>query len=316
LRTTGSAGVAARRLVAGGERGRQLKKSLVVYALLLPGFAYFAAFKYVPMWGLLLAFKNYKPIYGFWNSRWVGLANFSEFFTNSDFPMLLYNTFRLALNSIFFFFPLPIILALLLHEVGHAGFKRTVQSVIYVPHFISWVVVAGISQAVLGDEGLFNSLLASVGVQQIPFLYSPRWLRATVLLQIIWKESGWGTIIFVAALTGVNPDLYEAATIDGANRLDKLWHVTLPALKQIIVLMLILRVGRFLDTGFEQIFLLLNAMNRNVGEVFDTYAYEMGILQGRFSYAITASIFKSVVGFALVLLSDRLAKRAGQEGIL
>ena len=295
---------------------RQFKKSMPVYLILLPGLVYFIMFKYVPMWGMLLAFKNYKPIYGFWDSKWVGLSNFREFFTNSDFIMLLTNTFILAIYNIVFYFPIPIILALLIHEISNKAFKRTVQSMIYVPHFISWIVIAGISQAILGDTGLINGFLDTLGADKVPFLYSSEWFRTTVLIQTLWKESGWGTIIFIAALTGINPDLYEAATIDGANRFSRLWHITLPAIKSTIIIMLILRVGRFLDTGFEQIFLLLNSMNRQVGEVFDTYVYEIGIIQGRFSYAIAASIFKSTVGFILVILSDKLAKRVGEEGIL
>lgn len=297
-------------------RKKRIKKSIPVFIMLIPGILYFILFKYVPMWGILLAFKNYKPVYGFWDSKWVGIDNFVSFFTNPDFIMLLNNTFRIALNNIVFYFPVPILLALLMHELRNRAFKRTVQSIVYVPHFISWVVVSGMTITIFGYQGIVNYWLNSFGVESLKFLYSAEWFRPMLLIQVIWKESGWGTIIFVAALTGVNNDLYEAATIDGAGRLRKLWNVTLPSIRGTIIVMLILRVGRFLDTGFEQIFLLLNAMNRGVGEVFDTYVYEIGIMQGRYSYAITASIFKAIIGLTLIFISDKLAKRAGESGIL
>ncbi|MFA9380146.1 MAG: ABC transporter permease [Acetanaerobacterium sp.] len=294
----------------------RLRKSWPVLLILLPGIVYFIMFKYVPMWGLLLSFKNFKPIYGFVDSAWVGFDNYISFFTSSDFPRLLVNTLWLAVYNILFYFPLPIILALLLHEVTHKHFKKTLQTLIYIPHFISWVVVYGICQQVLGADGLINRLVLDAGGVGIPFLYSEQCFRGVVLFQTIWKETGWGTIIFIAALTSIDHALYEAATIDGANRFHKLIYVTLPGIQSTITVMLLLRIGRFLDTGYEQIYLMLNAMNRQVGEVFDTYAYEIGILQGRFSYAIAASVFKSIIGLILVLSADRLAKKMGEEGIL
>jgi putative aldouronate transport system permease protein len=295
---------------------RVLKKSLPFYILLIPAFLYFAFFKYAPIWGILISFKNYKPIYTFSTSKWIGLANYVEFFTNSDFPRLLGNTLRIAMLNVLFYFPIPIIISLMLHEVNHLRFKRITQSLLYIPHFISWVVVAVITNNIFGDRGVVNTGLETIGFDTQPFLYSDRWFLPILLFQVIWKECGWGTIIFIAALTGVNPDLYEAATIDGAGRFHKMWHVTLPSIKSTIVVMLILRVGRFLDTGFEQIFLILNSMNRGIGEVFDTFIYDQGILQGRFSYTMAISVFKSVVGFILVLVTDRIAKHAGEDGII
>jgi putative aldouronate transport system permease protein len=294
----------------------QLKKSLPFYLLLIPAFFYFAFFKYAPIWGILISFKNYKPIYTFSSSPWVGLKNYVEFFSGEDFSRLLINTLRIALNNILFYFPIPIILSLMLHEINNKYFKRAVQSMLYVPHFISWVVVVVITNYVFGDRGIINTTIESLGLPSQPFLYSEGWFLPLILAQSVWKECGWGTIIFIAALTSVNPDLYEAATIDGAGRMRKLWHVTLPAIKSTIIVMFILRVGRFLDTGFEQIFLMLNGMNRSVGEVFDTFIYDQGILQGRFSYTMAISVFKSAVGFALVLITDRIAKCFGEDGII
>jgi putative aldouronate transport system permease protein len=300
----------------GLKSGKSLKKSLPFYVLLVPALFYFGLFKYAPIWGILISFKNYKPIYTFSTSNWVGIKNYVDFFTNEDFLRLLVNTLRIALNNILFYFPMPIIIALMLHELNNRVFKRLVQSMLYVPHFISWVVVVVITNYVFGDRGIINTTIEGLGLSSQPFLYSEKWFLPLILFQSIWKECGWGTIIFIAALTSVNLDLYEAATIDGAGRLQKLWHVTLPAIKSTIMVMFILRVGRFLDTGFEQIFLMLNGMNRNIGEVFDTFIYDQGILQGRFSYTMAISVFKSVVGFALVLITDRIAKFFGEEGII
>jgi putative aldouronate transport system permease protein len=298
------------------EFNRLLKKSIPFYILLIPALLYFAFFKYAPIWGILISFKNYKPIYTFATSKWVGLTNYIEFFTNNDFPRLLGNTLRIAMLNVLFYFPIPIIISLMLHEINHRYFKTITQSLLYIPHFISWVVVAVITKNIFGDMGVANSTLGTFGIGTQPFLYSDRWFLPILLFQVIWKECGWGTIIFIAALTGVSPDLYEAATIDGAGRFQKMLHVTLPAIKSTIIVMFILRVGRFLDTGFEQIFLILNSMNRSMGEVFDTFIYDQGILQGRFSYTMAISVFKSVVGFALVLITDRIAKSAGEDGII
>ena len=291
-----------------------LRQSFPYYVLLIPAFLYFLFFKYIPMWGILLSVKDYKPYLGFAESKWVGGKYFLQFFNSPQFWPLLRNTIVIALNNILFYFPLPIILALMLHEIRNKVIKRSVQSIVYIPHFISWVVVIAMTNNLFGDRGIINTIGISLGGTMQKFMYSEEWFRPIVLLQTIWKECGWGTIIFIAALTGVNPELYEAATIDGAGRFGRLWHVTLPAIKGTIIVMLILRVGRFLDTGFEQIFLMLNVMNRSVGEVFDTYIYDQGVLQGKFSYAVT--VFKSVLNFVLVMLTDRLAKRFGEEGIL
>jgi putative aldouronate transport system permease protein len=293
-----------------------LKKSFPFYILLIPAFIYFAFFKYAPIWGILISFKNYKPIYTFSTSKWVGLANYGEFFTNHDFPKLFGNTLRIALLNICFYFPVPIIISLMLHEINNMFFKRLIQSLLYIPHFISWVVVVAIWFYIFGDRGAVNTGLERMGLPVQPFLYNEGWFLPMLLLQSIWKECGWGTVIFIAALANVNLDLYEAATIDGAGRFQKMWHVTLPAIKSTIVVMFILRVGRFLDTGFEQIFLMLNGMNRNIGEVFDTFIYDQGILQGRFSYTMAISVFKSVVGFILVIITDRLAKTVGEDGLI
>jgi ABC-type polysaccharide transport system, permease component len=294
----------------------RLKKDKWLYLLLTPGLLYFIIFKYVPMWGVLLAFKNYQPFLGFWKSDWVGLEHFRVFFTNPEFYMLLRNTLILSLYNLVFYFPAPIILALLLNELRLAFFKRIVQTLIYIPHFISLVIVASLTYVFLTTEGgLINEMLLKYTGTKIDFLANPDWFRPMIIMQTIWKETGFGTIIFLAALAGVDVEQYEAAITDGANRWRQLWHITLPSIRSTIIILLILRMGDVLDNGFEQIFLMLNPLNREAAEVFDTYVYMMGITQGAFSYSTAVGLFKAVVGVILVLGANWLAKRFGQSGI-
>jgi putative aldouronate transport system permease protein len=222
----------------------------------------------------------------------------------------------LAVYNLIFFFPIPIVLALLLNEVRIELFKRTVQTLIYVPHFVSWVVIVGISYMFLTTEkGLINDLLVYFGAEKIPFLMSSEWFRPLITGQTIWKEAGWSTIIYLAALSGVDTQQYEAARIDGANRWRQMWHITLPGIRSTIAILLILKMGEFLDTSFEQVFLMLNTMNRDVGEVFDTYVYVKGLTQAQYSYSAAVGMFKSVIAFILVVGANWLAKKAGEEGV-
>jgi putative aldouronate transport system permease protein len=287
-----------------------------LYLFMLPGAAYFILFKYVPFWGLIMAFKNYQPFIGLMQSNWVGLAHFKRFFGMPDFWMLFKNTLILGLYNTIIFFPITIILALLLNEVRQEVFKRFVQTLVYVPHFLSWVVIVGISYVLLStQDGIINSIVGLTNHAPIEFMTSTTWFRPLIVIQMIWKDTGWGTIIFLAALAGVNLQLYEAARMDGANRLQLLWHITLPSIRSVIVVLFILRLGSFLDLGFEQIFLMLNAVNREVGEVFDTYVYRVGLQQGQFSYSTAVGLFKSVIGLILVLVANKVAKWFGEEGI-
>ncbi|WP_235941519.1 ABC transporter permease [Paenibacillus puerhi] len=300
--------------------GSLLFKDLIrdrwLYLLLFPGILYFIIFKYVPMWGLVMAFQDYKPHVGFTGSPWVGLKHFERFFTEPQFWMLFRNTLILAVYNLVFFFPLPIMLALMLNEVRKELFKRFVQTLLYLPHFVSWVVAVGIFYVLLTTEGgVVNEMIERLGMEKIPFLLSEEWFRTMIITQSIWKEAGWGTIIFLAALSGVDLQLYEAARMDGAGRWRQLWHITLPAIRSTIVILFILRLGSFLDTGFEHIFLMLNAMNREVGEVFDTYVYMKGLTQAQYSYSAAVGMFKSLVGLVLVLAANWLAKRFGEEGV-
>ncbi|NOU92321.1 ABC transporter permease subunit [Paenibacillus sp. LMG 31456] len=284
--------------------------------MVTPGLLYFALFKYLPMWGVLIAFKDYLPFRGFWNSPWVGFKHFDRFFHDPVFWLLFKNTFILAVYNIVFFFPIPILIALMLNELRLEWFKRSIQTAIYIPHFVSWVVVVGMVYTFFSTEGgIVTNMLVSAGMDKINFLMSNDWFRPMIILEVIWKESGWGTIIFLAALSGVDPTLYEAAKMDGASRLRQLWHITLPAIRSTIVILFILRLGNFLDTGFEQIFLMLNSTNREVGEVFDTYVYSNGVQQGQFSFSTAVGLFKSLIGLFLVLAANKLAKKMGEQGV-
>uniref|UniRef100_UPI003D2E216D ABC transporter permease n=1 Tax=Paenibacillus oryzisoli TaxID=1850517 RepID=UPI003D2E216D len=299
-----------------GQKLRQIRMDRWLYLMLVPGILYFVVFKYLPMWGVFLAFKDYQPFVGFWGSKWVGFKHFERFFTDPSFWHLLRNTFSIASYNLIFYFPLPIVLALMLNEVKNELFKRLAQTMIYVPHFFSWVVISGLSYILLTTEGgIVNELIQAAGGEKISFLLSKDWFRTIITSQIIWKETGWGTILFLAALSGVDPSLYEAARIDGAGRWRQLMHITLPAIRSTIVILLILRLGHFFELGFEQIYLMLNAMNREVGETFDTYIYTNGIQQGLFSYTTAVGLFNSFIGLILVVTANAIAKRFGEEGV-
>lgn len=296
---------------------RRIARDRLLYVMLLPGLLYFAIFKYLPMWGVVIAFQDYMPHLGFWHSPWVGLKHFQRFFAEPAFWQLFRNTMLLGLYNLAFFFPLPIVLALLLNEVRQSVIKRFVQTLVYVPHFVSWVVVAGLYYIFFTTEGgIVNTAIRAFGGNgEIAFLMEPGWFRGLVTSQVIWKETGWGTIIFLAALAGVDPGLYESARIDGANRLRQAWHITLPAIRSTIVILLILRLGHFLDSHFSQIFLMLNALNREVGEVYDTYVYTAGLQRGQFSYTTAVNLFKNGVGLLLVVAANYLSKKFGEEGV-
>ncbi|MDF2652359.1 MAG: protein lplB [Paenibacillus sp.] len=293
-----------------------LARNRWLYAMLVPGIVYFLVFKYLPMWGLVVAFQNYQPFLGITGSEWAGFRHFDRFFSDPEFFKLFRNTALLAVYNIVFFFPLPIILALMLNELRLEVYKKAVQTIVYIPHFISWVVVVGMFYTFFTiQDGIVPNLMTAAGMEKIDFLQSPDWFRTMITSQVIWKEAGWGTIIFLAAISGVDPQQYEAATIDGAGRFRRMWHVTLPALRSTVIILLILRLGSFMDTGFEQIFLMLNALNREVGEVFDTYVYTAAIQQGDYSYSTAVGLFKSVIGAILVFLANYMAKKNEEDGI-
>jgi putative aldouronate transport system permease protein len=284
--------------------------------MILPGLLYFIVFKYVPMFGVAIAFLDYSPFQGVTGSEWVGLHFFQRLFAEGDFLLLLKNTLILNVLDVFIFFPSTILVALLLNELKHRWVKVPIQTILYAPNFISWVVIVGITVSLFASgSGGLNQVLTDLGFGPLELLTDPKYFHWVWLFQNIWQGAGWGAIIFLAALAGIDPTLYEAAVTDGANRMRQLWHITLPALRNVIVIMLILRMGHIMDLGFEHIYLLQNPLNYQVSEVFETFIYKIGLLQGDYSYSTAVGLFKSAVGLTMVLIVNRIAKRLGQEGV-
>lgn len=287
-----------------------------LYILMIPGLLYFAIFKYAPMYGVVIAFKDYVPFLGIDGSKWVGLENFREFFMSPDFTRIFANTLILALLNLIFSFPAPILLALLLNEVRQKIFKNLTQTFIYIPHFLSWTIVVSLWFIIFSsDGGAITQLVQTITGHHVDFMGTLGWFRPMIVLQTIWKETGWGTIIYLAALSGVDEEQYEAAIMDGAGRFSRVWHITLPAIRSTIVIMLILKVGSILNTGFDQIYLMTNSLNRQVADVFDTYVYMMGITNGAYSYSTAVGLFKSAIGIVLVLSTNWLSKKLGEDGL-
>jgi putative aldouronate transport system permease protein len=287
-----------------------------LYLLLLPCIIYFILFRYVPMYGVIIAFKDFGFSKGILGSPWVGFQNFIYLFHLQDFYSVLINSVTLSVLRLILCFPIPIILAVMLNEIPSLAYKKLTQTFIYLPYFISWVVIGGILINMLSPSwGIVNGYLKDFGIQPIFFLGSDKWFRPVYLLSGVWKHAGWDTIIYLAAITSVNPELYDAAQIDGANRFQQIWHITLSCIKSTIVILLLLNIGNILNNGFEQIFVLQNNSNIAVSEVFETYTYKLGIVSGRFSFATTVGLFGSSVGFVLLVIGNSIAKLIGEDGI-
>ncbi len=287
-----------------------------LYLLLLPCVIFFIIFHYVPMYGVIIAFKDFSFSKGILGSEWVGFENFEYLFGLSDFYTVFKNSIVLSAYNIILVFPVPIILAVLINEIKFKKLKRSIQTAIYLPHFISWAIIGGILVVFLSPSwGVVNQFLGDLGIDPIFFLGEEEYFKWVVVLSSIWKEAGWGTIIYLAAITGIDETLYEAASVDGAGKWKKLWHITLPGIKSTIVLTLILRLGRIMSNGFEQIFTLQNQQNLSVSEVFETYTYRVGVLGGRFSFGTTVGIFTSVIGLIFLIASNWAAKKMGEEGV-
>ncbi|WP_204413409.1 ABC transporter permease [Bacillus tianshenii] len=298
------------------KRKNVLVKYWDLYLLLVPGVLFFIIFKYVPMWGIVIAFQDYSVFAGIQGSEWVGFKHFERMFQAEEFYRIFNNTLLISLYKLFWGFPAPIIVALMLNELRNLMYKRTIQTIIYMPHFLSWVIVGGIMMNLLGPStGVVNSFIQFLGFEPIYFIANDSWFRTVLVTSDLWKSVGWGTILYLAALAGINPQLYEAATVDGANKWQQTWHITLPSLLPTIVILFILQMGNILEVGFEQVFILLNPLVYNVGDVFETYVYRVGVTQGQFSYTTAVGLFKSVVALILVVAANKIAKKLGQNGL-
>lgn len=295
---------------------KQLVRYKYLYLLGLPGILYFLVFRYSPMYGLLIAFQDYNPFLGITGSEWVGLAHFRELITDAEFYRLFRNSFVISFLVYIFIFPAPIILALMLNELRSQLYRRIVQTVIYLPHFISWVIIFSLTYLLLSSEqGLLNKVIANVGGERIAFLLESTYFYPIVVVQYMWKEVGWGTIIYLAAIAGVDPQLYESAKIDGAGKWKQIWHVTIPSITPTIIILFLLNLGNLLDVNFEQLWLLQNPLNNHLSEVFDTYVYKRGVQGAEFSYSTAVGMFKSLIGLVLILGANYAAKKRGHEGL-
>jgi putative aldouronate transport system permease protein len=294
-----------------------VKRNKEWYLFILPVLVYFFVFKYSPLYFLQIAFKEFRLTRPVNKCNWAGIKYFSQLFTATEFWRALRNTLSISLLKLIFSFPVPIVLTLLLNEVKVIKAKRLYQTVLYLPHFISWVIVGSIIYSFTAvPDGLFNKFLGILGRESIVFLGQIRLFQPILVISDIWKDAGWGTILYLSAITRIIPDLYEAAHIDGASRLQQILYVTLPGIKDVIVVMLILKVGNILNVGFEQVLVLQNDMVLSVGDTLDTFVWRTGMLKGRYSYATAAGLFKGVIASVMIVSADRISKKFGEEGLL
>jgi putative aldouronate transport system permease protein len=292
--------------------GRYVWLHRYLYLMLVPAALFYGLFHYLPLYGASIAFKDFNIARGIADSPWAGTKHFEYLFGLDKFWDVFRNTILISTYRLIWGFPFPILVALLLNEVRREWFKRTVQTAIYLPHFISWVILGGILQNLLSsDGGVVNEAILAAGGAPISFLGDEGWFRATLVGSMIWKEFGWNTIIYLAAMAGINPQLYEAAMVDGANRWQQMRHVTLAGIRGAIVILLILRLGFMMEAGFEQIFVLYSPRVYRVADIIDTYVYRIGLLEGQFSRAAAVGLFKSVINLALLLAADRVVRRFG-----
>jgi putative aldouronate transport system permease protein len=305
----------AQTAVGGLTLGQRISRDRWMYLFIVPGALFFIIFQYLPLIGNIIAFKDYSPFVGIRDSPWIGLANFQRLFTDADFKLALTNTIQIEVLQLIFSFPAPLILALVLNSIFSDRIKRTMQSIVYLPYFLSWVVVIALWQQILGGAGVLNQLLRNSNFEVINIMNNPATFKLLVVAESIWKNAGWGTIIFLAALTKIDTELYEAGAVDGAIGWRRLWHITLPSIRSIIVLLLILRLGSALSTGFEQYFLQRGAVGSEASEVLDTFVYFRGIQGGDWGFATAVGLVRGVVGTLLVVGSNWVAKRFGEEGV-
>lgn len=295
---------------------RDLKKNKHVYFMLLPVIAYFIIFQYGPLYGVQIAFKDYKPALGFWGSPWTGFDHFVEFFNSHFFWRLLKNTLLISFYSLLFLFPAGIVLALLLNELSSSKFKRTVQTITYMPHFISIVVIVGIMFDFLARDGLINQLLALFHIKPIAFMGEASWFRTLYIGSDLWQNIGWSSIIYLAAISAVDPSLYEAAKMDGAGRFKQMLHITFPGILPTVSILLILVIGSFLSVGSEKILLMYSPLTYDTADVIQTYVFRKGILEFNYSYSSAVGLFNSVVSFGMLIAANWIARKTSESNKL
>jgi putative aldouronate transport system permease protein len=293
-----------------------IKKNWDLYLLIAPVTIYFIIFKYLPMYGVQIAFKNFIPKRGIWDSPWVGLKHFLRFFNSFNFEQLMTNTLGISLYSLIVGFPIPILLALMMNEVKNRYFKKTVQTMTYIPHFLSTVVLIGMVTAFLSpSNGVINKFIVAFGGKPIYFMAEAAWFKSLYVFSGVWQSAGWGSIVYMAALAGIDVELYEAAIMDGASKLQRLMHITIPCLLPTATVLLILDVGRIMNVGFEKVFLMQNSLNMSSSDVISTYVYRVGLLGSDFSFSSAVDLFNSVINFILLVLVNQLSKKFGETSL-
>lgn len=295
---------------------RDFKMNWKIYFLVLPVIIYFIVFNYLPMGGLIMAFQNFNPTKGFFGSDFVGLGNFIQFFTAPNFFQILRNTFVISLLGLVIGFPLSILFALLLNEIHITLFKKTVQTISYMPYFVSTVVICGLIIDFVSSNGIITNLLVKLGIERQNLLLNPNYFWAINLISEVWQGLGYGSIIFIAAITGVSPELHEAAAIDGAGRLKRVWHITVPSIMPTIITMLILRCGLLMTVGFDKILLLYNPSIYETADVISTHVHRMGLVNMHYGYSAAVGLFNSIVGTILLLASNGISKKYTEHSVL
>lgn len=292
------------------KKARNLKQQLPLHLMLIPGVLITLIFAYIPMFGIVMAFQDYNPLLGFLKSPWIGLQNFQYMLQLPDTLQVVWNTLYIAVLKIIGNLLVPLIVALLLNEVGTQFFKRTLQTIVYLPYFLSWIILASVFIDLLSpSSGEVNKILGVFGISPIYFLGNQKWFPITMVITDVWKNFGYGTIIYLATLTGIDPSLYEVATIDGANRWQQTWHITLPGIRSMVILMMTLQLGNILNAGFDQIYNLLSPVVYKTGDIIDTLVYRMGLINSQYSLATAVGLFKSVISMILIAISYKLADK-------
>ncbi len=294
---------------------RELSRNRYLYMMLIPVVGYYLVFHYAPMYGLIISFEDFVPSLGIWKSPWVGFKHFESFFNSVYAWRLIRNVVIINVYNLIFQFPAPIILALMLNEVRNMPFKRTVQTITYLPHFVSLVVIVGLMMDFLSREGVVNRVLISMGMEAIPFFAEPKWFRSLYVGSNVWQTAGWSSIIYLAALAGVNQELYEAAEADGAGRWLKMWHISLPGLLPTTVVLFIMRIGQMMTVGFEKIILMYNQLTYETADVISSFVYRRGLIQADWSYSTAVGFVNAAINFALLVSVNKLARRTGETSL-
>jgi len=294
----------------------RVRKDRYIYAFVIPGVLFYLVFSYLPLYGITIAFKDFQITRGIAGSSWAGLKYFEQLFTTPGFRDALVNTLTISFLKIAISFPCPIILAILLNELRSKRFRSLTQSLMYLPYLISWIIIGGIVYNFLSMDGIVNEIRSLFGFGPMLYLGEKEYFRSILVASDIWKNSGWYSIIYLAALTRINSEIYESATVDGASWLRKTWHITLPGIKDVMIVLLIISMGHLMSAGFEQVLVLYNQRVYETGDILDTFIYRNGILQGRFSFAAAAGLVTSIVSAILLLVTDRIAKKSGERGLI